>query len=196
MWRSKPTWQPIEHGNPTNDVDFLVDHEGHQEALMEEMTLKASTLLYEGVSTNMLSAMLLWLNLKVVHGISNAFMDELFSLLWKQLLPNENKMPTTIHEASKMVKALGLSYDSTHASPNGCVLFGGTLAHEWMCLKCNNNWFVDRSQNIPKKAFQHFSSIPRLVWMYRCKTLVELLIWHKSGTSTNGLVQNVPNSIS
>jgi hypothetical protein len=25
--------------NPTNDVDFLVDHEGHQETLMEEMTL-------------------------------------------------------------------------------------------------------------------------------------------------------------
>jgi hypothetical protein len=70
------------------------------------------------------------------------------------------------------------------------------LAHERMCLKCNSNWFVDRSQSIPKKAFQHFSSIPQLVRMYRCKTLVELLIWHKSGTSTNGLVQNVPNSIS
>jgi len=32
--------------------------------------------------------------------------------------------------------------------------------------------------------------------MYRCKTLVELLIWHKSGTNVNGLVQSVLDSIS
>ncbi len=132
--------------NPIDDVDFLVDHEGHQEALMEEMTLKDSTPLYEGASTSMLLAMLLLLNLKAMHGVSNASMDELFSLLlWKKLLPNVNKMLTTTYEASKIVKAFGLSYDSIHACPNGCILFGGTLAHERMCPECNNNQFVDKS---------------------------------------------------
>lgn len=138
--------------NPIDDVDFLIDHEGHHEPLMEEMTLKASTPCYEGDSTIMLSAMLLLLNLKAVHCISNASMDELFSLLWKELLPNANKMPTTTYQASNIVKALGLSYDSIHACPNGCVLFGGTLAHEQMFPKCNNNQFMDGSQSIPKKV--------------------------------------------
>jgi len=30
--------------------------------------------------------------------------------------------------------------------------------------------------------------------MYRCKTLAKLLIWHKDGASTDGLIQSVPNS--
>jgi hypothetical protein len=45
--------------------------------------------------------MLLLLNLQVMHGVSNAFVEELFSLLQKELLPNGNKMPTTTYEAPK-----------------------------------------------------------------------------------------------
>jgi hypothetical protein len=127
---------------------------------MEEMIRKVSTPFYEGASTSLLLAMLLLLNLKVVHGVSNVFMDELFSLLQKGLLPNGNKMPTTSYEASKMVKALGLFYDSIHACPSGCVLFPGTLAHEWLCPTCNNNRFVDGSQSIFRKVLRHFLSIP------------------------------------
>lgn len=87
--------------NPTYDVDFSIGHEGHQEVLMEEIFLKASTPCYESALAIMLSTMLLLLNLKVVRGVSNAFMDKLFSLLQKKLLPNGNKMPTTTYEASK-----------------------------------------------------------------------------------------------
>jgi len=60
-------------GNLTNDVDFSIDHEGHQKDLMEEIILKASTPRHEGVSTIMLSAMLLLLNLNVLRGVSNAY---------------------------------------------------------------------------------------------------------------------------
>jgi hypothetical protein len=62
----------------------------------------------------MLSAILL-LNLWIVHAVSNAFMDELFSLLWKELLPKDNKMLVSTYEALKFNKAIGLSYDSIHA---------------------------------------------------------------------------------
>ncbi len=88
---------------------------------MESIITKASTPLLEGSSINMLSAMLLLLNLKIVHGLSNVFMDELFSLLRKKLLPKGNKMPTTTYEALKLIKELGLSYDSIHTCTNGCV---------------------------------------------------------------------------
>jgi len=40
--------------------------------------------------------MLMLLNLSIMHGIANTFMDELFALLWKELLPNDNKMLATI----------------------------------------------------------------------------------------------------
>jgi hypothetical protein len=47
---------------------------------MESMIIKALTLLFEGSFTSMLFVMLPLLNLKSFHGLSNVFMDELFSL--------------------------------------------------------------------------------------------------------------------
>jgi hypothetical protein len=58
-----------------------------------------------------------------MHVVNNAFMDELFSLLWKKLLSKDNKMPASTYEALKFNKAIGLSYDFIHACTNGCVLF-------------------------------------------------------------------------
>jgi hypothetical protein len=72
----------------TADDISIPNPQGHyDEALMEIMLTKASTFLYEGSFTNMLSTTLLLLNLRTIHGVSNNFMDELFSLLWKELLP-------------------------------------------------------------------------------------------------------------
>jgi hypothetical protein len=48
---------------------------------MGELTIKATTPLYEGFATSMLSTTLLLLNLSIVHGVIHTFVDELFSLL-------------------------------------------------------------------------------------------------------------------
>jgi hypothetical protein len=71
----------------------------------------------------MLFDILLLLNLRIVHFVSNAFMDELFSLLCKELLPKGNKMPKSSYEANKLIKSLGLNNDSFHACAKGCVFF-------------------------------------------------------------------------
>ncbi len=65
--------------NVTNNIEILRNQPQH-ETSMEAMMTKASTPLNEGSSTSILLAILL-LNLRVVHGVSNVFMDELFSLL-------------------------------------------------------------------------------------------------------------------
>jgi hypothetical protein len=63
-------------------MDFHIPNDqGQHKAIMDSMIIKASTLLFEGFSTSMLFAMLLLLNSKMVHGLNNVFMDELFSLL-------------------------------------------------------------------------------------------------------------------
>ncbi len=99
----------------------------HFDVLMEGFISKASTLLFQGSSTSMLSTILLHLNMRIVHSINIVFMDELLSLLRKELLPKENKILATFYEAFKLIKSLGLSYDSIHACANGCVLFHDTL---------------------------------------------------------------------
>ncbi len=87
----------------TNNGNILAN-QGKHEAILESMFMKASTPLFEGSSTSMLLAMLLLLNLKIVHGLTNFFMDELLSLLRRLLLPKRNKMPTTTYEALKLIK--------------------------------------------------------------------------------------------
>ncbi len=64
-----------------------------------------------------------------------------------------------------------------------------------MCPKRGIDRFVDGSKSIPWKVLQRFPLIPRLLRMYRCKSLAELLTWHKDGISTNGLVCSVVNSL-
>jgi hypothetical protein len=121
----------------------------HFDVLMEGFISKASTPLFQGSSTSMLLTILLFLNLKIMHLVSNVFMDEIFSLLKTKLLPKENKMLATFYEVFKMIKSLGLSYDSIHACVNGCVFFHNTLRHLQVCPKCGIDRFVDGSKSIP-----------------------------------------------
>jgi len=62
-------------------------------------------------------------------------------------------MPITTYENFKLIKELGLNYDSTNNYTNGCVLLRGTLKHSRVCPKCNISRFVKNSQNVPRKVF-------------------------------------------
>jgi hypothetical protein len=55
-----------------------------------------------------------------MHGVSNAFVHELFSLLKIDLFLKDNTLPKSLYEAKRVVQRLGLSYNSIHASYNGC----------------------------------------------------------------------------
>lgn len=64
----------------------------------------------------MLLSMLLLLNLKTVHRVSNVCMDELFSLLKTKVLTKGNKIEVTTYKALELIKGLGLnSIQFTHA---------------------------------------------------------------------------------
>ncbi len=63
-----------------------------------------------------------------------------------------------------------------------------------VCPKCNSNKFMIGSHGVSWKVLHHFPLISRLLQMYRCKTLANLLIWNKCGGSSNGLVQSVLDS--
>jgi hypothetical protein len=104
-------------------------------------------------------------------------------------------MPTTTYEALKIIKVLGLSCDSIHAYTNGCVFFRDALKIVQQCPKCSTNKFVEGLVRTPHKVLQHFPLIPWLVRMYKCKYLAQLLIWHKNGISSDGLVCCVLDSM-
>jgi len=82
------------------------------------------------------------------------------------------------YEAQKYVVKLRLSYNTIHACRNGCCLFRKELGDVKSCPKCNASRYKSESSPIPYKILHHFSLIPRLKHMYRCKRLAELNKWH------------------
>jgi hypothetical protein len=81
--------------NVTN-VEFEpmdMEHEVDYHCTMANMFKELKTIFYEGCPTSHLATILLLLNVCNTHGISNMFVDELFSLLRLDLFPRENTFP-------------------------------------------------------------------------------------------------------
>ena len=119
--------------------------------------------LYDGSRNMKLAATILVMNLCMVHGVSNNFADELFTILHCHLLPKENSFSRNHYAAKTLIAKLGLSYNTIHACENGCVLFRGEYADAEVCPKCSGPRFNDVEQKkFLVKVLRHFSIIPQL----------------------------------
>jgi hypothetical protein len=94
--------------------DMDMEHEVDYDSIMANMFKEAKILLYEGCPTSHLATILLLLNVCNTHGVSNMFVDELFSLLRLDLFPKKNTLPKSLYEVKIIVKRLGLNYSSIH----------------------------------------------------------------------------------
>jgi hypothetical protein len=79
--------------------------------------------LYSGAKSSKLASTILLLNLCTVHGVSNCFADELFSILHGHILPDGNSLPRNHYAAKALTWELGLAYNIIHACESGYVLF-------------------------------------------------------------------------
>jgi len=70
---------------------------------MEDLYTQATTPLYEGSRTSVVSATIIIMNMCTVFRVSNKFTDELFRFLSVDLLPVGNKLPSTHYEARKSI---------------------------------------------------------------------------------------------
>jgi hypothetical protein len=103
------------------------------------------------------------MNLCMIHGVTNGFADEMFTILNAHMLPKENVLPKNYYVARSLMGKLSLSYNSIHACDKGCVLFRGEHAEATHCPKCGGPRFQDETRRkIPVKVLRHFPFIPRL----------------------------------
>ncbi len=79
--------------------------------LMEGLISKASTPLFEGFSTSILSVIFLLLNLKTMHSMSNTSWMNFFCCYTKSCFQKETRCQKSSYEANKFIKSLGLSND-------------------------------------------------------------------------------------
>jgi hypothetical protein len=124
-----------------------------------------------------ISAYIVLINMAVIHGVSNAYVDELLKYLSTIFLPGGNTLPKSYYEAKKIIWKLGLSYDIVHTCPEGCVLYWGENEHLDSCPKpnCGLSRYITGSNTIPAKVIRHFPLIPRLLHMFRSPVISKLL---------------------
>ncbi|KAL3691028.1 hypothetical protein R1sor_004679 [Riccia sorocarpa] len=104
---------------PTTDT---CDTGGNPSKLDDE----ALTPLCKGSRVSKLTAILMLSNLQQKYNVSNSFMDSLYALLAKELLPTGNALPDSHRSARKMMSSIGLDY---HMASRGQIWTFNPLAH-------------------------------------------------------------------
>jgi hypothetical protein len=155
--------------------------------------------LYSGTRYTKLAAKILLQNLCTIHGVSNNFTDELFTILHCHVLLEENILPKNHYATKSLTSMLGLSYNSIHAYGKGCVLFRGDYADVERCPKYDGPLFSDGDhKKYPIKVLRHFPIILQLQRMFCSLAMSSLMKWHEENHSDreggDGLVKHPCNS--
>jgi hypothetical protein len=178
-----PSYGRSEHSD-YDTGDLVADEEDNTSNLDATLLEDAIHELYSGARCTKLAAIILLQNLYTVHGVSNNFTDELFTILHRHLLPEGNILPKNHYAAKSLTSTLGLSYNSIHACGKRCVLFRGEYADAERCPKCDGPRFSDADRKkYPVKVLRHFPIIPRLQRMFRSPAISSLMKWHEKNRS-------------
>ena len=150
---------------PIGEINFLdaLENDAFDPHALEE----AIWPLYRGAKCMQLVAIILLMNLCIVHGMTNGFVDELFTILNSHLLPIEIVLPKNYYAAESFTAKLRLSYNSIHACDKSCVFFRSEHAEAVRCPKYGGPRYVNEIwKKVPVKVLRHFPIIPRLQRMF------------------------------
>jgi hypothetical protein len=170
-----PHREDVDHGEDVEGDDISEKLE-----LLEDLYVHASKPLYTGLNVSVISATIVMINMAVIHGVSNAYVNELLKYLVTVLLPQGNMLPSSHYEARRLIRKLGLNYNVIHACLSGCILYRNEYNDLESCPKpgCGLSQFIPSSTCIPVKVICHFPLIPRLLRMMRSEKIANLLRWH------------------
>ncbi|KAL2613669.1 hypothetical protein R1flu_025361 [Riccia fluitans] len=184
---------------PTMDT---IDIDGNPSKLDED----DCTPLFEGSSMSKLIAILLLSNLQQKYNVSNSFMDSLYALLAKELLPKDNALPDSHRSAWKMMSSVGLDYQMIHACPNKCYLYKAIASATDATSRVENTRtccpicgasryrFDTQGTTCPVTVLHWFPLIPWLLLTFRCPSLADLMKWHHENRSDDGIMRTVGDS--
>lgn len=159
------------------DEDDNNDHAERDELFLHDT---ACMPLYPGSTVTILNAVILILNCMRTYGALSALINEIFVLLHKVILPGVNGLPKSEYKASKMLRKLGLTYESIDVCPNECILFRGSNFRE---LERCPMWDASRRKRVgkslvPRRVVRYFPIIPRIKCTFLSPLLAAAL--HKS----------------
>ena len=117
--------------------------------------------------------------MKSFYRITNTAFSAILKIL-AEAFPDFNTLPKSYNEAKKLLKDLGLGYESIHVCYNNCVLFRKNYAKHDNCPICGFSRCKDpERKKVPQKVLRYFPLAPRLKRIFASKQGVEDAQWHK-----------------
>ena len=141
------------------------------------------------------------LNMKNVWKVPRNCFDDMISL-FRDTIPEGEKLPKNSYEAKKYIKKIGLGYDKIDACKNECVLFRGIHANATECPKCKESrWKSEKTgvdgtrvSRVAQKVARHFPLKKRIQRMFSSPEMASQMRWHDEGRTRDGMLRHPADS--
>ncbi|XP_021804336.1 uncharacterized protein LOC110748694, partial [Prunus avium] len=138
--------------------------------------------LYPGCTTfSPLTFIIRLMHIKVLGRWSNKHFNMLLQFL-KCSHPKGAIIPTSLYDAKKMLREVGLGYESIHACVYDCALFWKQNEKLDKCPECNESRYKpsnSKKKLIPQKVLRYFPLKSRLQRLYASRHTAIDMKWHK-----------------
>ncbi|CAM8934566.1 unnamed protein product [Rhodiola kirilowii] len=140
---------------------------------------EAQTLLYSGCDNTVLETILRAMQLKVESRMSDNSFNKYLQIT-KAILPRDNKYPSSYKDVKKVLKNMGLGYETIHACEYGCILYYKENKDLLSCPVCGEERYTTfgNERKVPKKTIKYFPLTPRLQRLYMSPDLSRHMRWH------------------
>ncbi|XP_062080165.1 uncharacterized protein LOC133784914 [Humulus lupulus] len=123
------------------------------------------------------------MHFKVLGKIPNKFFDGILELL-EDAFPSPNKIPKSHYAAKRLMRKLGLGYESIHVCKHDCALFWKENVGKHKCPICGEDRWVDKNtkgKKVAQKVMRYFPLTPRLMRKYASRHISQHMRWHHEG---------------
>ncbi|XP_016192131.1 uncharacterized protein LOC107633011 [Arachis ipaensis] len=186
-----------------DDIELLYLYDGPSREAQDFADLLADGAeeLYPGCSKySKLSFLVKLYHIKCMCGVSDKAMSMILDLL--RVAFEQAKFPSTLHEAKKTIRKLGIEYKKVDACPNDCMLYRGKDEDATKCKQCGTSRWKQKTRKgsvtklkipvrkngkpLPAKTLRYFPLIPRLQRLFMCSKTPSDMLWHKEQIITMG----------
>ena len=164
------------------DKDINLEESTNTHGNFENLFHEANRELYPGCKKfSALTFLVKLMHVKVLNCWSDKSFDMLLQLLINAF-PEGSIIPKTYYDAKKMLRELGLGYNSIHACKYDCVLFWKENETLDKCPVCDEPRYKlchGKGKKVPQKVLRHFPLKPRLQRLFMSRHTSIDMRWHK-----------------
>ncbi|XP_016173861.1 uncharacterized protein LOC107616415 [Arachis ipaensis] len=196
-------------GKPVEDDDlelsYLYDGPSREAQDFTDLLADGVEELYPGCSKySKLSFLVKLYHIKCMCGMSDKAMSMILDLLQDAF--EQAKLPSTLYEAKKTIRKLGIGYKKINACPNDCMLYRGDDEDATKCKQCGTSRWKQKTQKgsvtklkipvkkngkpLPTKTLCYFPLIPRLQRLFMCSKTSTEMFWHKEADYNYGYLRH------